>query len=341
MDDGSAATRCSAAGVEVQQYHPLRWYNLGRLNNRTHRKLLVVDGTLGFTGGVGIADEWTGNAQDPDHWRDIALQRRRAGGGADAGGVHRQLDQDHRPRSCMATTISRRCAGGRRMRAQMFSSSPSGGSESMHADVPAGDHRGGDARIDIASAYFVPDDADASRRWSTRCSAACGVRIITARASISIARSCAVPRAALWGELLEAGAEMYEYQPTMYHCKVMIVDGLLVLGRLDQLRRPLLPPERRGQPQCLRPGVRRGADGDLRAGPAALPPLHAARLGAPARLGEGGRAGHGLAGTGALGHLLAAARALRWNSSASMNSSSPSASSMAGRGRWPKARLWT
>lgn len=58
------------AGVEVQRYHPLRWYNIRRVNNRTHRKLLVVDGTVGFTGGVGIADQWLGNAQDPDHWRD-------------------------------------------------------------------------------------------------------------------------------------------------------------------------------------------------------------------------------------------------------------------------------
>ena len=54
----------------MEKYHPLRWYNLGRLNNRTHRKLLIVDGTVGFTGGVGIAPLWTGHAQDPEHWRD-------------------------------------------------------------------------------------------------------------------------------------------------------------------------------------------------------------------------------------------------------------------------------
>src|SRR5512133_1297724 len=58
------------AGVEVERYHPLRWYNLRRINNRTHRKLLVVDGTVGFTGGAGIADHWLGCAQNPDHWRD-------------------------------------------------------------------------------------------------------------------------------------------------------------------------------------------------------------------------------------------------------------------------------
>ena len=69
--DAALLDRMTAAGVEVQRYHPLRWYTLSRLNNRTHRKLLVVDGRVGFTGGVGIADEWLGDAQDPDHWRDV------------------------------------------------------------------------------------------------------------------------------------------------------------------------------------------------------------------------------------------------------------------------------
>jgi len=59
-----------AAGVEVMRYHPLNWFNAWRDNHRTHRKLLVVDGAVGFTGGVGIADEWNGHAQDKDHWRD-------------------------------------------------------------------------------------------------------------------------------------------------------------------------------------------------------------------------------------------------------------------------------
>jgi cardiolipin synthase len=69
MDEDSIAAM-EEAGVQITRYHPLRWYNLHRLNNRTHRKLLVVDGRIGFTGGVGIADQWTGNAGDPEHWRD-------------------------------------------------------------------------------------------------------------------------------------------------------------------------------------------------------------------------------------------------------------------------------
>ena len=59
-----------AAGAEVERYHQIHWYTLDRMNHRTHRKLLVVDGMVGFTGGAGIADGWTGNAQDPDHYRD-------------------------------------------------------------------------------------------------------------------------------------------------------------------------------------------------------------------------------------------------------------------------------
>ena len=59
-----------SAGVKIEKFHKPHWYNLARLNNRTHRKLLIVDGQVGFTGGVGIAPAWTGHAQDPDHWRD-------------------------------------------------------------------------------------------------------------------------------------------------------------------------------------------------------------------------------------------------------------------------------
>ena len=58
------------AGAEVIQYHKPHWTGLGRMNDRTHRKLLVIDGHIGFTGGVGIAPEWTGHAQDEKHWRD-------------------------------------------------------------------------------------------------------------------------------------------------------------------------------------------------------------------------------------------------------------------------------
>src|SRR5829696_557328 len=64
------------AGVEISWFRPMKPYAVRRLENRTHRKLLIVDGKVGFTGGVGIAEEWTGNAQDPDHWRDTHVRVR-------------------------------------------------------------------------------------------------------------------------------------------------------------------------------------------------------------------------------------------------------------------------
>jgi len=64
------------AGVEVQRYHKPRWWGLGRLNNRTHRKTLVIDGRLGFTGGVGIADDWRGNGRTRGLWRDLQYRVR-------------------------------------------------------------------------------------------------------------------------------------------------------------------------------------------------------------------------------------------------------------------------
>ena len=57
-------------GVEFHKFRKPNWYNLTRLNNRTHCELLVIDGKTGFTGGVGIAPKWTGNGQDANHWRD-------------------------------------------------------------------------------------------------------------------------------------------------------------------------------------------------------------------------------------------------------------------------------
>src|SRR5688572_28537757 len=63
--DDRAVEEMKAAGVEVEKYNPLRWNTLATINNRTHRKIMVVDGRIGYTGGVGIADEWRGNAQDP------------------------------------------------------------------------------------------------------------------------------------------------------------------------------------------------------------------------------------------------------------------------------------
>ena len=212
------------AGVEVRKYHPLRWYNLGRINNRTHRKLLVVDGKVGFTGGVGIAEQWTGNAQDPDHWRDSHF---RAEGPVVAQMQAVLIDNWTKTTGKVlhGPSYFPRLNKAGNSRAQVFSSSPTGGSESMHLmylmAITAAEHD-----IQISASYFVPDDmtraalVDAMKR---------GVRLQILLPGKHIdAETVRSSSRGMWGELLQAGAEISEYQPTMYHCKVMIVDGLLV-----------------------------------------------------------------------------------------------------------------
>ncbi|MFD1839721.1 phospholipase D-like domain-containing protein [Paracidovorax cattleyae] len=213
-----------AAGVEIEKFHKPHWYNLARLNNRTHRKLLIVDGVAGFTGGVGIAPQWTGNAQDPDHWRDSHYLVR------GPGVAHMQatfLDNWLKVtgRVLHGDAYFPRLAPAGTQRAQMFSSSPSSGSESMqlmyHMAVTAAERS-----IDLSAAYFVPDELtrnlllDALRRGVR-------IRIVTPGEHTDTETVKAASRGT-WGPLLKAGAEIYTYGPTMYHCKVMIVDQRIV-----------------------------------------------------------------------------------------------------------------
>ena len=212
------------AGAEIYLFHPLSWYDIARVNNRTHRKLLIVDGTTGFTGGVGIADKWQGHAQDADHWRDSHYRAQ--------GPVVAQMQATFIDNW---TKVSGHVLHGAdylpaidtsgQAQAQMFSSSPEGGAESMQLMYLLVIAAAGKS-IDLASAYFVPDEltSDALVAAMKR-----GVRLRIVVPG-PIIDTDVVRRAsrATWGPLLAAGAEIYEYQPTMYHCKVLIVDGLLV-----------------------------------------------------------------------------------------------------------------
>ena len=222
MDD-ALLEQIKAAGVEVHQYRPLKWYNLGRLNNRTHRKLLVVDGRVGFTGGVGIADQWEGHAEDPDHWRDLHFRIE--------GPVVAQFQAAFNDNWIKTTGVVLNGAdyfpplermGD--MDAHMFVASPAGGSESMHLmylmAIAAAERS-----IDLEAAYFVPDALiikalQAARHRGVR------VRVIVPGKHID-SETVRLASKAHWGELLLAGVEIHEYQPTMMHNKLLVVDGLL------------------------------------------------------------------------------------------------------------------
>ncbi|SDO32830.1 cardiolipin synthase [Rhodoferax sp. OV413] len=213
-----------SAGVQIQKFHPPHWSHLGRLNNRTHRKLLVVDGQVGFTGGVGIAPEWTGQAQDPGHWRDTHFRIE--------GPVVAQLqavfldnwvkvtgDVLHGP-----SYFPPLAPVGDHV-AQMFSSSPTGGSDSMQLmylmAIGAADRS-----IDLSAAYFVPD-ALTTRALLAALQRGVKLRVVVPGEHIDSETVRSASRAK-WGPLLSAGAVIAEYAPTMYHCKVMVVDDLFV-----------------------------------------------------------------------------------------------------------------
>jgi cardiolipin synthase len=222
--DGSYVAMMKQAGVSFQKFRPLRWYDLGGANKRTHRKLLVLDGRIGFTGGVGIADVWAGHAQDPAHWRDshfrvvgpvvAEMQAAFMDNWIETTGEVLHGD-DYFPPLPPAGPLP----------AQLFYSSPTGGSESMELmyllAITAAERS-----IYLSSAYFVPDarTQDALTKALKR---GVTVQIITPGKYMDkrVVRGASRSR---WGDLLTAGAKMYEYEPTMYHCKVFIVDELLV-----------------------------------------------------------------------------------------------------------------
>ena len=210
------------AGVDFRKYRPLRWYNLARVNNRTHRKLLVVDGRIGFTGGVGIADEWAGDAQDPKHWRD---NQYRIEGPAVAQMQAAFVDN--------WTKVSGSILHGNvyfpvlqnagTMAAQVFQSSSQGGAESMHLmyllSIAAATRT-----IDLAMAYFVPD-AMTSEALVAAMKRGVQLRLILPNEHTDADFVRRASRAG-WGPLLKGGALIYEYQPTLYHVKLLVVDGL-------------------------------------------------------------------------------------------------------------------
>jgi cardiolipin synthase len=222
--DAALLDRMQAAGVRVERYRPLRWYHLGRLNNRTHRKLLIVDGRLAFTGGVGIADHWQGDGQDPDHWRESHFRIE--------GPVVAQFQAAFNDNWIKTTgevlngpTQFPPLEAAGTQDAHLFISSPASGSDSMHLmylmAIAAAERT-----IDVTASYFVPD-ALIDEAFLVARARGVRVRLLLPGPHIDsdVVRLSSRSR---WGPLLQAGVEIYEYQPTMLHSKVFIVDGEMV-----------------------------------------------------------------------------------------------------------------
>ncbi|HRO59528.1 MAG TPA: phospholipase D-like domain-containing protein [Burkholderiaceae bacterium] len=218
--DEAQLERMRTQGVEIRRYNMPRWDTLARLNNRTHRKLLVVDGRIGFTGGVGIADVWRGDAHGPGHYRDTHF---RLEGPAVAQMQSAFIDNWLQATGAVLDShlyLPELAPAGSSV-AQVFTSSPGGGSESMQLMFLMSIASAAES-IRLSASYFVPDDAAvaafvAARRRGVH------VQILLPGPHMDMQLVRRASRAH-WEPLLEAGAEIYEYQPTMYHVKVMVVD---------------------------------------------------------------------------------------------------------------------
>ncbi|MET0213884.1 MAG: phospholipase D-like domain-containing protein [Vicinamibacterales bacterium] len=210
----------TSAGVEVRWFNPIRLWSLEEANYRTHRKVLVVDGRIGFTGGIGLADHWRGNAEDVDHWRDTQF--------GVTGPVVRALEAafyenwiESGGRS--APALDPEQPGHGNARSVVLWSNPTGGASNVKL-LYLLSLASARQRIDIQSPYFILDE---SSRWALSEARKRGVRIrIVTDGEITDAKPVKYSSREGYQQLLDWGVEIYEYQPTMMHVKAMIVDDV-------------------------------------------------------------------------------------------------------------------
>lgn len=211
--------RMQSAGVEFRWFRPLKWYTVHKFNNRTHRKILVIDQQTGFLGGVGIAQEWTGNAQDIHHWRDthfkvigpavVDLIGSFNDNWTEAGGsvVDAHYSTAKTTRGITVQVTSSKATRGRTHADKLFMSLI----------------RSAQVNINITTAYFAPSAHFCNALIAAR---ATGVRVVILtnghRTNHPVVRKAGH---AYYKQLLAAGVEIYEYQQTLLHSKIVTIDG--------------------------------------------------------------------------------------------------------------------
>ena len=213
--------RLKSAGCLVAQFNSPTWYSLEELNYRTHRKILVVDGEIGFTGGVGVSDQWLGNAQDKDHWRDTQIEVRGPMARLlEAAFYENFLEVASEVPPELSDTLPREQEEGGSF---LVRSSPTGGSNDLkrlYLLALASARR----TIDITTPYFVTDE---STLWSLQDARHRGVRIrLLVEGEITDAMPVKYAGRHTYDRLLSLGVEIYEYQPTMMHAKTIVIDGI-------------------------------------------------------------------------------------------------------------------
>jgi cardiolipin synthase A/B len=218
--DEEHVKRLEQAGCRIAKFNTPSWYSLEEVNYRTHRKVLVVDGQIAFTGGVGIDDQWMGNAESKEHWRDTMVQIVGPLARLMEGGFYEnfaEADGETTPELDDAT--QEMDAEGA---AFVIRSSPSGGANDLkrlYLLALASARQ----TVDITTPYFVTDE---SSRWALEDAAKRGVKVrLVLEGDITDAMAVKYASRKHYEQLMELGIEIYEYQPTMLHTKTFVVDG--------------------------------------------------------------------------------------------------------------------
>ncbi|HET9635036.1 MAG TPA: phospholipase D-like domain-containing protein [Gemmatimonadaceae bacterium] len=212
------------AGVEVVWLRPLRWYTLQKAAQRSHVRVVVVDGRIGYTGGFGLADYWLGDGHHEDQWRETnvrfegptvaALQAAFAAGWAEATGELLTGDMFF-PQTSFAN------AGN--VEAGLMHSIPSTGSTPAERFL-ALSIAGARHTLYITNSYFVPGE-NFLRILLKAAHRGVDVRVLTVSNKTDVKTTWYAGRT-YYEPLLEGGVKIYEYQPTMMHAKTMVVDGM-------------------------------------------------------------------------------------------------------------------
>lgn len=212
-----------AAGVEVAWLRPLRWYTLHQAAQRSHARVVVVDGEVGYTGGFGLADYWLGDGHSDGQWRETnvrfggptvaSLQAAFAAGWVEATGELITGDRFF-PWPALAKRGE--------INAGLMHTMPGIGSTPAERFLSIS-LAGARKTLYIANSYFVPD-GNLKRLLIAAVKRGVDVRVITAGSEGDVKTTWYAGRA-MYDELLEGGVRIYEYQPTMMHAKTMVVDS--------------------------------------------------------------------------------------------------------------------
>jgi cardiolipin synthase len=219
---GAPLKRLREAGCQVNFYQSIAWHRLHRLNNRTHRELLIVDGAIAFTGGAGVADWWVTPEQSEPSWRDT-MARIEGPIVASLQGVFAENWLECCGEILTAPELWPQLPDTGTTDAMLVKSSPADRA-TVSRVVFQMLIEGATRTIDVSTPYFLPDKA-LRAAFVHACRRGVKVRVIVP-GRLTDQRLVRLASRRLYGELLEAGVQIFEYGPAMTHVKALLVDGL-------------------------------------------------------------------------------------------------------------------